>query len=362
MMRKKWLWLTVLVIAVGGLMAVNVMRLSATVTVTTAIAEKGVISESVYSNGRLQPAEERSVYTEISGKIAEVHVREGDRVQAGDKLITYDTEDWQLQLEEARNQVEIAKLQRETERKRNFELVRGQQDAAEVEKVRDAEEHAQRLHELQLASTERSIERLERLVQENSLAAPADGMITSVAVQAGATVPAGYEAVQIVNVSRLLVEAALNELDAGKVQLGMEAVVTGDAFEEQFTGKLKYIAPMARPAGMDGMDYEVPIQVELDAGGAGSAVLKPGFAATLEFKLAGEERVLVPLSAVKYAGADAYVYRIADGEAVRAYVTVGKDDGERIEILSGLDAGDEIIYPVPDGLREGDQVKAETEA
>lgn len=359
-MGKKWIWFSLLIIAVGGLAAVNVLNMGSTKAVTTASAERGVLSESVYANGRLQPAAEHTVYTEVSGKVAEVHVREGDRVQAGDALLTYDTEEWELQLEEERNQAAIARLQREVDRKRSFELVRGQTDAEEADKVRADEESAQRLYELQLASTERNMALLQERIRERTVVSPTDGVVTAVAVQEGAAVPAGYESVRLADVSRLVVEAALNELDAGKVEAGMDAVVTGDAFEEQFGGKLTYMAPIAQPVGADGYDYEVPIKVEVAGDAAELGKLKPGFAATLEFQLSGAEQVLVPLRAVGYSGQDAYVYTIADGAAVRTAVTVGKDDGEWIEILSGLQAGDPIIHPIPDGLREGDPVKVET--
>lgn len=361
-MGKKLLWAALLIVVVGGLAVMNYLRLGFTLTAATVPAETGIITESVFANGRLAPKAERTVFTDRSGKVAVVHVEEGDEVQAGDLLITYDTEEWERQLEEARSQVETAKLQREIERKQHFEQIRGQTDAEEADKVRQAEEQAQRLYELQVAAHQRTIAQLTEQIRDNALTAPVSGVVTMVSVQEGAVVPAGTEAVQIVDLSGLVVEAALNELDAGKVDLGMEAIVTGDAFEEQFSGKLVSIAPTAVPAGAEGYDYEVPVKVELEGGVAVSNRLKPGFAVTLEFVLSGEERVLVPIGAVKYSGSEAYVFTAADGVAVKLPVTVGKDDGERIEILSGLEAGEAVIYPVPDGLHEGDEVATEAEA
>ncbi|MCI3921582.1 efflux RND transporter periplasmic adaptor subunit [Paenibacillus sp. TRM 82003] len=356
-MGKKWLWIAGLVLVVGGLAAVNVVNVGKTLTVTSAEAERGVLSESVYANGRLAAASERSVFTDIGGKVETVHVKEGDEVAANAPLLTFRTDDWERQLAAERNQLEIASVQRTADRRRSFESVRAASDAAEAEKLQTAETNAQRLHELQMEATERNIAELERQIRENVLLAPAAGVVTGVAAQEGATVPAGFEAFRTVDVSQLVVEAALNELDAGKVRIGMEAVVTGDAFEASFPGRLTYIAPVARPAGADGFDYEVPIRVTLEKDAVEAGVAKPGFAATVEFALAGEEQVLAPLDAVTYGGQDAYVYRIVDGQAVRVPVTVGKDDGERIEILSGLEAGESYVYPVPDGLREGDRVK-----
>ncbi|TLS51178.1 efflux RND transporter periplasmic adaptor subunit [Paenibacillus antri] len=356
-MRKKWLWLLALVLVVGGLATVNVMRLGSSLTVELATAETGVVAESVFANGRFYPASERTVYADRAGRVAEVHAKPGDAVKAGDPLMTYDAEEWRRQLESERNQLAIAALTREQERKRSFEAVRGQTDAAEAEKTLAAEESAERLYALQTASTEASIEALERNIERSVVLAEADGVVASASVQPGAYVSPGAEAFRLADVSQLLVKAALNELDAGKVRTGMKAIVSGDAFETTFEGELTYVSPVARPAGVDGLDYEVEIEVSLPRGEVPPEVAKPGFAATLEFALAGEERVLVPIDAVRYSGQDAYVFGVTDGAAVRLPVTVGKDDGERIEVLSGLSAGDAYVYPVPEGLTEGDAVK-----
>lgn len=356
-MGKRWLWIAALALVVGGLAAVNVVNVGKTQTVTSVAAERGVLTESVYANGRLAAIDERAVFTDVGGYVERVHVKEGDEVAAGAPLLTFRTDEWERELEEERNRLDLAALQRSIDRRRSFEAVKGTDDPEEARRLQEAETAAQRLHELQTITTERNIETLERQIRDNVLAAPAAGVVTGVAAKEGATVPAGYEAFRTVDLSQLIVEAALNELDAGKVRVGMEAIVTGDAFEASFPGELTYVAPTARPVGEGGLDYEVPIRVTIDRDAGVAGVAKPGYAATVEFVLAGEERVLVPFDAVIYAGAQPYVFRAVDGEAVRVPVTIGKDDGERMEILSGLAADETYIYPVPDGLREGDKVK-----
>ncbi|HZG58615.1 efflux RND transporter periplasmic adaptor subunit, partial [Paenibacillus sp.] len=353
-MRKKWVWLLALVLVVGGLAAVNVARFGASRTVATATAASGVISESVFANGRFEAWSERTIFAERSGRIAAVHARVGDAVRPGDPLMTYNTSEWGRQLEEERDRLTIALLEREAERARHFEAVRGQSDPAEAEKIVEAEERAQRLHEVRVASLTRSVERLAQYIREDDVLSGWSGVVTASALEEGSRVTEGMEAFRLADVSRLVVRASLGELDAGKVRPGMRAVVTGDAFEGSYEGELTYVAPVARPAGADGLDTAVEIKVELPPGAVPPDAAKPGYAATLEFRIDGEARTLAPVDAVQYDGADAYVFRIADGVATRAFVTVGRDDGERIEILSGLEAGDAFVYPVPEDLREGD--------
>lgn len=359
-MRNKWVWLLGLALVVGGLAAVNLARLGSSAAVGTVTASTGVVTESVFAGGRFQSAAETSVYAELSGRVAAVHVKPGAAVAAGDPLMTYDTQEWERQLEELRDQLAIARLTREAERRRSFEAARGQAGAAAADDIAAAEENARRLHELQVASTERSIAELTRHIREAVVAAPSDGVVTAAVPASGSRASPGMELFRLADVSQLVVRAALSELDAGKVRPGMKAIVTGDAFEEAYEGELTFVSPTASPAGMDGLDYEVGIEVSLPRGAVPPETAKPGFAATLEFRLDGEAKVLVPIDAVRYAGAEAYVFRALDGAAARTVVTLGRDDGERIEVLSGLASGETIIHPVPQGLREGDAVKAET--
>src|SRR5690606_20248490 len=97
-----------------------------------------------------------------------------------------------------------------------------------------------------------------------------------------------------------------------------------------------YISPVAKPAGAGALDFEVEIEVSLPSGAIPPEVAKPGFAATLEFQLTGDSHVLLPIDAIQYAELQTYVFAAQDGVAVKVPVTVGKDDGERIEVFSGV--------------------------
>ncbi len=357
-MRKKWVWLLALALVVGGLAAVNAMKLGSTLAVELRAAETGVIAESVYANGRFAPASETTVYAERSARVVAVFVEPGDAVEPGEPLFEYDAGDWLRRLTEARAELEIADARRDVERKRSFEAVRAQADSAEAEKLLEAEESAQRLHLYQTASLQNEIALLQQYIDEAVVFSEGSGVVASVSLDDGARAQEGMEALRLADVSQLLVKASLTELDAGKVKPGMKAIVTGDAFDASFEGELTYISPVARPATADGLDYEVEIHVSLPRGSVPPDVAKPGYAATLEFALPGEERALVPLDAVQYRGQEVFVYGVSEGVATRLPVAVGKDDGERIEVLSGLAAGDAYVYPVPEGLREGDAAEA----
>ena len=245
-MRRKWVWVwpLLLVLAVGVLVAANILRHNSGTTVTVAIAERGVVSESVFASGRFHPAGEHAVFAEAAGRVAEVHVREGDVVKAGDKLMTYDTSEWEKQLAETREQLEIAAISREQERRRSFDAVRGQTDGEKVERALQEEKEAQRLHELRTAAAERTIAELERLIREAVVAAPADGVVAAVVPAPGARLSPGMETFRIADVERLVVKASLSELDAGKVRPGMKAIVTGDAFDAEFEGELVHVSPV----------------------------------------------------------------------------------------------------------------------
>ncbi len=347
------MWGAALVLVVAGLVYVNVMRMGISQEVTLAKAEEGEISESVFANGRIQPADETELYTNVDGKVKEVFVKVGDTVARGDVVMSYDTSDWERQIELERNRIEIEKLQRQIDRKRNYDAAKqGEKDA---EQILALESDAQKLHELQIRGTENTIAQLREKIAQSVVKADSDGVVTKLNVTEGQTVPSGFMAAVFADVSSLKVSAALNELDAGKVQAGMKAIVTGDAFDDRLDGELTYIAPEAAPAGPESQDFQVGIEVTL---AKGDLDIIPGLAAMIEFVLPGEKRVLVPIDAVVYRNQEAFVYKAEDGKAVQVAVKTGKDNGERVEILEGLKAGEEVISPLPEGLRDGKKVKA----
>jgi RND family efflux transporter MFP subunit len=212
------------------------------------------------------------------------------------------------------------------------------------------------LYALRLERAERSMEALEEQIKANRLQSTVEGVVTDVLVKEGQTVAEGTPAFIIVDQKRLRVKAYLNELDVGKVKLGMEAKIIGDAFSDSYSGKVSYLAPNAVPVDSASRDVAVELWVDLTDT---DDQLRPGYNATVEIQINQIPSLLVPLTAVRHKGDKTFVFMIENGLAVEHEVTTGDDDGENIEILTGLEAGDEVISELTNNIAHGNKVKVQ---
>ena len=132
----------------------------------------------------------------------------------------------------------------------------------------------------------------------------------------------------------------VDELDVGKVQVGQQAEITMDAFSsETFTATVRRISWLGKPNGSI-TAYETELELEADprlrAGMNGSAVI---------LSESVEDVVIVPLGAVHEDERGSYVYLLDEGDQQRkAYITTGLADAANAQVLSGLQAGDRIVY------------------
>ncbi|MNI33345.1 multidrug efflux system subunit MdtA [compost metagenome] len=76
-------------------------------------------------------------------------------------------------------------------------------------------------------------------------------------------------------------------------------------------------------------------------------------------ELPDKDRILVPISAVKYEAQDVYVFKVEGEKAVKTIVTIGKEGDEQIEIVNGVAKGDKVVVEGAESLRDGDKVKVQ---
>jgi multidrug efflux pump subunit AcrA (membrane-fusion protein) len=224
------------------------------------------------------------------------------------------------QLEVARKKLELAEL---------GYAEQSRQAEAEVERARSALRNA----EIQLSYA--------------TIRAPIDGVIASVATQEGETVAAGMQAptfVTIIDLKRLQVDAYVDEVDIGKVQVGQEARFTVDAFPgREFRGRVTAIYPNAVIQD-NVVNYDVVITILDEHQG----LLRPEMTASVTILLEQKSGVLaIPAKAVKREQGKNVVYLARDGRPEMREITVGWKDGQWIEVLGGLEEDQTIFLQSP---------------
>ena len=188
-------------------------------------------------------------------------------------------------------------------------------------------------------------------LEKTRVQAPDDGVISARDATVGSLTQPGQEMFRLIRGGRLEWRAEVPSADLGKVAPGAVATLTGPD-GVRVTGKVRSVAPSVDPQTRSGLVY-----VDLPTSGS----VRAGMFARGDFELGRAPALTLPESAVVLREGFAYVFRFeGDGDTRRvqqAKVVLGRRSGERVEIVSGLDAGTAVVEKGAGFLADGDLVK-----
>jgi multidrug efflux pump subunit AcrA (membrane-fusion protein) len=176
--------------------------------------------------------------------------------------------------------------------------------------------------------------------------APFDGTVVSVGVKKNDVLSAmdysSKTAVQLVDTSQIKFTGQVDEIDILKIKTGQKAMISVDAVPNKtFTGTVSFISPFGTPDTNNVVKF--PITIMLDPT---DVALKGGLTATADIAISTvENALLVPLSAVTTTSEGSFVNVInkATGQPEKRQVTLGSQNLQFAEVLSGLKEGDKVI-------------------
>jgi len=203
-------------------------------------------------------------------------------------------------------------------------------------------EQAIRTARAQVMQAEAALRYAETQISYTRIVSPIDGVIASVSTQEGETIAAGLTAptfVTIIDLSRLQVDALVDETDIGRVKTGQSATFTVDSFpDEEFAGTVTAIYPKAI-IEQNVVDYDVVVTIANPRG-----LLRPDMTANVTINVATKENVLaVPNRAVRREEGAKVLYVIENSVPVRRQVKTGWKDSDYTEILSDLKEGERVL-------------------
>lgn len=322
---------------------------------------RGSITEKAVAVGQIEPRQKYQVKSKISGIVRRVAVEVGDRVEAGNTLFEIEPDPTPTELVQAEQRIDSARsaLKRaEADWQRARELARqGIMPREEEDQRREAYEQAGielagAIDNLELIREGRIEGRGRRM--ESIVRAPVAGIVLARLVDPGDPVvpltsfQAGTEMATIADMSDLIFNGTVDEIDVGKLDEGVPARLNIGALPDAtVTGRLSRIAPQATEEEGARL-FEV--EIELDPS---EAVLRAGYSATADLVLREKSGVLVipeRLVLFEQDGAETFVEVPGDGpeaEPVKVAVETGLTDGLNIEIVEGLAEGDEVVERPP---------------
>lgn len=320
-------------------------------TVSVAGLQPTIMPIRIAAIGNIMAWQEASIGTEANGlRLTEVRVNVGDTVRRGQLLAVFATEAVQAELEQSRAavaeaEVALAEAVANAQRARNLQTS-GSLSAQQIQQALSAERTASaRLDGV------RAVEKMQQLrLSQTRIVAPDSGVISSRTTTVGAVFPAGQELFRLIRGSRLEWHAEVSGADLDRLKPGQKVRLTlngGKVIE----GRMRMLAPVIDIQSRNGLAY-----VDLPTNAATSA--RAGMFARGEIEIGVSEVMTLPQSAVQLREGFNYVMRVGpDSRVIQTKVTPGERSGDRIAIVSGLDAQDRVVVTGAAFLGDGDLVQ-----
>ena len=307
------------------------------VPVQTRPVVRGDISSALVFSSTIETEDAVEIHPEISGRVEEVLVEEGDQVAAGDPLLRLDDE--QARLEDRETEVNLRQLEGSFGRAEEM-FDRG---------LISTQEYEDQLFELERARLRR--ERARLALTHTEIRAPFSGVITSRQVQTGARVAPAVKLFDLVKLDDMIARVHVPGRYLPRVSPGQPAAVSSDFLDGAGSpGYVKRISPVVDPRSGT---FKVTVGVQDPW-----RHLRPGLFVTVRVVTGTHaEAVLVPKEAVVYEGDERYVFAVDRGAARRMRLDAGYENADFVEALSGLAVDDEVIVVGQKGLRDQARVK-----
>ena len=320
------------------------------VEVQVSRATTGIIESALEISGTLAPRSRVGIKPKLPGRLARVLVEIGDQVKAGQIVATLDRGEVDAQVDAALAAVGVATATLEsaeaalanatTERERAKSLFEGgalprqRLDAAET--AHRAAVAQRNLANANLAQAEAAERRARELQRDATLYAPVSGHIVERNYDPGA-IPGEQPVVVVADIRELKLEAGVSELEAGRLKAGLGAKVSVQAKPGQiFNGQLAAIAPEVDPRNRH---FRIEVRVPNP-----DAVLLAGMYASARVVIDSVDRALViPREAVVSRDGKRIVFKVDGGKVMPVAVLEGLTDGRQVQIVSGLDTGDQVL-------------------
>lgn len=310
--------------------------------VTTIAAQREEWPVTLSSIGTVAAVQGVTVSADLPGIVDRIGFDSGRTVKQGDILVQLDTRQEQAQLAAAEAQLELSRL--------TFERMKG---LVEHDAVSRAEfDTAAAAHK----QAEARIREIQATIGRKTIRAPFSGMLGIRAVNLGQYLTGGDAVVPLQSLNPIYVNFGIPQQDAGRIHPGRGVrIIVGDLGDVEFSGRIS-----ALDSVVDQTTRNVTVQATLaNPGGK----LRPGMFVQTRVILGASQSVLVlPGSAISYAPYGDSVFVVTDlkdpkGNTYRGVrqqvVKLGGARGDQIAVLSGINAGDEVVTSGVFKLRNG---------
>lgn len=359
----KKLWVAVLIVLVmASLISFSQYRKQhQQLDVNIAEVTQGSLSDTILASGNLEYHTQIQIRTEVTGRVIEVLVEEGDMVEKGQVLMRLDPTAFAADVERVRELVKTQEIdiqrstalladgQRQLKRQLQLadaglvqqEMVDSLQSQVDIAKINVAA--AQSV----LRQSQASLAMVEDILRKTIFRAPIAGLLAGVDVKPGETVIAGTTNIigsplmMLADPSTILAELRVDEADIANVYVGQQVKVFAAAYpRKEIQGEVIQIATSARAMTQNqSLSFRVKVLLQPE-----DLALFSGMSCRAELVLNQQaDSIQIPIAAVQRQGNSVFVWLVKDNKAVKQEVELGLATDTAQQVLSGLSLQQSVI-------------------
>ncbi|NMH89185.1 efflux RND transporter periplasmic adaptor subunit [Flavivirga algicola] len=311
--------------------------------ITTFAAKEAVFNHFVELQGSVDTKKNLVIYPEYPGTLTRVYVKEGQKVSKGQILAKIDDGGLSQQVAQLEIQAELAKTTFERQ-----ERLWNQKIGSEIQYLQ-----AKSTYEAQ----QRAVNQLKQQVGKTVVRAPFSGTIDDVITEQGSVVASGQSQLfRIVNLQDMYIETDVPERYISNITPGKNVEVEFPILGKKMDAKIRQAGNFINPANRT---FKIEVAVPNK-----DRSIKPNLTAKLKINdYQNGKAILIPQSIIsENAEGQQYVYTVTDkvenkAKAKRVIIETGKTQGDYIEVLSGLENGNEIIDEGARSVKDGQDIK-----
>jgi HlyD family secretion protein len=373
MTRRQWIVVGALAALIALPVVLKLSRGGTEKLVSIERVTRHALTPTVLASGTLTYESQVTLAPEVTGRVKEILVEEGDQVKRDQLLMRLDPAAAQAAIEQSKAQVRQARLNIERRqvdhdsqvtKVKRFEALReqGMVDANSLEELTSARDLAEvdlRTSREALSQAQAQLSQAEEMLAKTEIRSPLDGKVTAIYVKVGQTaVPSfsgisGSILVDVADTASIDAEINVDETDIARVRVGSQARVVPAAFPDKtLLGEVDQVAIAPRMQAGQNKSYPVRIRLTNTAG----VIFHPGMSCRAEVLTNAQDdaKVLaVPVQAVRYEDnpdkssqaekslASVFIYD--KGRAVKRTVGTGTADDSYIAITAGVKEGEQVV-------------------
>jgi membrane fusion protein (multidrug efflux system) len=305
------------------------------VGVVTARVENVPLAIQIEALGTARASEAVNITSKIANMITAVHFTEGQRVRRGDVLVELDAAQARADLAAA----EAALKESESTYKRSRDLYARQAlSESQLEQI-----------EATFSGNRARVAAARARVADTVIQAPFSGRVGLRQVSVGSLISPGTTITTLDDTSVMKLDFAVPETFVAVLEPGLPVVATSIAYPgRSFEGKVASV-----DSRVDPVSRSVTVRAEIPNQ---DGLLKPGMFLAVRLSRQPTPALVVPESALVPERGSVFVFVIQDGVALRRQVTVGRREPGRVELVSGVAAGDRVVVQGTQKIRDGSPV------